>query len=69
MIKILATICALAAPHNCREVTVTTSDFASVTMTGCLMGVPQLAEWMRERPAYRLAGWRCELGKREHRGI
>jgi hypothetical protein len=50
------------------EQTVTTSDFAEVSMQSCLMGAPQLAEWMKEHPAERLAAWRCEIGKRDGRG-
>ena len=69
MIKIIAVLCSLSAPANCREETVTTSDFAEVSMQSCLMGAPQLAEWMRQHPAERLAAWRCEMGKRERRGI
>jgi hypothetical protein len=34
-------------------------------MQSCLMGAPQLAEWMKERPAERLAAWRCVIGKRD----
>jgi hypothetical protein len=69
VIKIIAVLCSLSAPANCREETVTTSDFAEVSMQSCLMGAPQLAEWMRQHPAERLATWRCEMGKRERRGV
>jgi hypothetical protein len=27
------------------------------------MGAPQLAEWMKQHPAERLAAWRCVIGK------
>jgi hypothetical protein len=46
MIKIIAVHCNLSSPANCHEQTVTTSDFADVSMQSCLMGAPQLAEWM-----------------------
>ena len=46
MIAIIAVICSLSAPVNCHEQTVTTSDFADVSMQSCLTGAPQLAEWM-----------------------
>jgi hypothetical protein len=32
------------------------------------MGAPQLAEWMKQHPAERLAAWRCVIGKPERRG-
>ncbi|KRR10166.1 hypothetical protein CQ12_39890 [Bradyrhizobium jicamae] len=64
MIKIIAVLCSLssptncrASPTNCREQVVTTSDFADVSMQSCLMGAPQLAEWMNQHPAERLAAW------------
>ena len=43
MIEIIAVICSLLSPANCYEQTVTTSDFADVSMQSCLMGAPQLA--------------------------
>ena len=68
MIKIIAVLCSLSSPANCREQTVTTSDFAGVSVQSCLMGAPQLAEWMNQHPAERLAGWRCEIGHPGGRG-
>ena len=55
MIKIIAVLCSLSSPANCHEQTVTTSDFAGVSMQSCLMGAPQLADWMKYHPAERLA--------------
>jgi hypothetical protein len=68
MIKIIAMLCSLASPADCHELTVTTSDFADISMQSCMMGAPQLADWMKQHPAERLARWRCEFGKREGRG-
>jgi hypothetical protein len=68
MIKIIAVLCSLSSPANCRELTVTTSDFADISMTSCLIGAPQLAEWMKQHPGERLAAWRCMFGKRDGRG-
>ena len=68
MIKIIAVLCSLSSPANCREQTVTTSDFADVSVQSCLMGAPQLAEWMRQHPVERLAAWRCVIGKPDGRG-
>ena len=58
MIAIIAVLCSLSAPANCHEQTVTTSDFADVSMQSCLMGAPQLADGMKYHPAERLAAWR-----------
>ena len=69
MIKIIAVLCSLSSPANCREQTVTTSDFAEVSMQSCLVGVLQLAEWMKQHPAERLAAWRCVIGKQDGRGV
>jgi hypothetical protein len=68
MITILAVLCSLSSPASCQEWTVTTSDFADVSMQSCLMGAPQLAEWMKQHPAERLAAWRCVSGSRNRNG-
>jgi hypothetical protein len=64
---IIAVLCSLSSPANCHEQIVTTSDVADVTMQSCLMGAPQLAEWMRQHPAERLAAWRCTIGEQSSR--
>jgi hypothetical protein len=68
VIKIVAVLCSLSSPADCREQMVTTSHFADVSMQSCLMGAPQLADWMKQHPAERLAAWRCVLGKQDGRG-
>jgi hypothetical protein len=68
VIKIIAVLCSLASPASCHEQTVTTSDFAQISMQSCLMGAPQLAEWMKQHPAERLAAWRCVFGRQISRG-
>ena len=65
MIKIVAVLCSLSSTANCHEQIVTTSGFADVSMQSCLMGAPQLAEWMKQHPAERLAKWRCLFGKHD----
>jgi len=69
VIKIIAVLCSLASPSNCHEQIVTTSDFAQISVQACLMGAPQLAEWMNQHPAERLAAWRCVIGDQGRRGI
>jgi hypothetical protein len=69
VIKIIAVLCSLSSPANCHEQIVTTSDLANVSMQSCLMGAPQLAEWMRQYPTKRLATWRCVIGSQDNRGI
>jgi hypothetical protein len=64
MIKIVATLCSLAAPQDCHEQTVVTADFGTISMTSCMMGAPQLADWMKDHPDERLARWRCFIGRR-----
>ena len=68
MIKVIAVLCSVTTPADCNEVTVTSSDFAEISMQSCLMGTPQLAEWMNQHPAERLAAWRCVIGKSSGRG-
>ncbi len=38
LIKIIAVLCSLSSPANCHEQTVTTSDFADISMQSCLDG-------------------------------
>jgi hypothetical protein len=68
VIKIIAVLCSLSSPDNCYEQMVTNSDFADVSVQSCLMGAPQLADWMKQHPAERLAAWRCVIGKQSSRG-
>jgi len=68
VIKIIAVLCSLSSPANCHEQLVTTSVFADTSMQSCLMGVPQLADWMQQHPAERLAAWRFAIGKPDGRG-
>jgi hypothetical protein len=65
VIKIVALL--RGPPAECHEQTLTTSDFADISLQSCMMGEPQLADRMKEHPAESLAGWRCEIGKREGR--
>jgi hypothetical protein len=58
MIAIIAVLCSLSSPANCHEQTVTTSDFADVSMQSCLMGAPQLADWMNQHPTCGFRGLR-----------
>lgn len=69
MIKIIAVLCSLASPTSCHEQLVTSSDFAQISVQSCLMGAPQLADWMNQHPAERLAAWRCVIGQQGGRGI
>jgi hypothetical protein len=55
VIKIIAVLCSLSSPTSCHEQIVTTSVFADVSMQSCLMGAPQLAEWMNQHPS---SAWR-----------
>jgi hypothetical protein len=63
VIKVIATICLLSG-GACHEETVTTTDMSGVTLQACLMGAPQLAEWMQTKPQYRLKNWKCQIGNK-----
>ena len=65
MIEIIAVLCSLSSPASCHEQILTTSDYADVSMQSCLIGAPQLATWMEQHPAERLAAWRCVIGKHD----
>jgi len=59
MIHIILTLCRLSAPYECEQHIVKT-----ISMQGCMMGLPANADFMKDYPQYRLAGWRCEMGER-----
>jgi hypothetical protein len=63
MITVIAVICSLAS-GQCHNETVTNTDLSNVSLQGCLMGAPQLADWMKQWPGYRLASWKCQIGNR-----
>ena len=67
MIKVIAMLCSLNSPGDCHEQVVTTSEFADVSLKSCMMGAPQIAEWMKQHPSDRLASWRCEIGTSQQR--
>jgi hypothetical protein len=68
VIKIIAALRSLS-PANCHEQIVATSDVVDVSVQSCLMGTPQLAQWMKLHPADRLAEWKCVIGKQNARSI
>jgi hypothetical protein len=68
VISIIAVLCSIASPQDCHEQTVVTADIGQISMTSCMMGAPQLADWMKDHPNERLAKWRCFIGEKA-RGI
>lgn len=62
-ITILATLCSLTT-GQCHEQPITSSDYQALTITACLVGAPAVAEFAKSFPQYRVAGWKCVLGKR-----
>jgi hypothetical protein len=65
MIKIIATLCSLAAPDQCRQVSITNSDWQDgLTMSSC-HDVPKIVAWvLQNHPADRLAAWSCTIGEK-----
>lgn len=60
---VIAVICSLAEPSVCQEHIVTGPQFQSVSMQECMLGQPQLAEWMKDHPGQYIASWRCSYGE------
>ena len=65
VITIIAIICSLASPENCKEVQVTSTSYEPLTMSDC-SNVPKIVQWFQQRgnPDERLAGWKCQLGSK-----
>lgn len=64
MIRILAVLCSLLHPDICMQREVTNSDLSEgLSMSACLVGMPALADYMRQFPGYRLQSWKCRIGQ------
>jgi hypothetical protein len=64
VIFVFATICLGLSCHD--ELVTSSEQDPNLTMQWCGMAAPPaLSDWLaNNRPGYRLAGWRCQLGKR-----
>jgi len=49
LIKIIVVLCSLSSPANCHEQIVTPADFTDFSVECCLIGAPQVAEWMKQQ--------------------
>lgn len=64
MITLIAVLCRLAAPTDCIEKLVATSDTdPTLSIVACQMGEPRLIEWAKSFPAYQFSRWKCVIGK------
>lgn len=60
MIKLIAVLCRLASPYDCHDETVS----VSASMHECTLAVRGLPEWAERFPAYRVGGWKCQMGSK-----
>lgn len=59
MIELVATVCLLAAPERCREMTLT-FDADNVTPFACMTnGQFALSEWSTGHPGWRISRFTC----------
>jgi hypothetical protein len=59
MIELLATVCLIAAPSSCKDVSLTFAG-DSLSPHQCVMfGQAELAKWNGAQPKYRVDKWRC----------
>lgn len=67
MVKLIAVLCSLANPANCHEETVVKAGFDALPMTTCMMGdqalAAYIADWLQDRPQYKLDKLKCEIGE------
>jgi hypothetical protein len=67
MITLIAILCSITTPSDCKPFQVTNSDIVNLTMSACMTNVPNLTDWIqRNHPDKRLAGWRCVIGKKAY---
>ena len=60
MIELLATVCLITTPAQCKDVHLSyTAD--SVTPHQCMMfGQAELAKWSEGHPKWRIEKWKCQ---------
>jgi hypothetical protein len=71
LITVLVNVCVLAT-GACHNEVITSSDTdPTLTIQGCLMGEKEVAQWLNERPQYRIGpeGWKCILGKQDRKDL
>lgn len=62
MVQLVMTFCLMANTASCIEQRPMLEDIRSAM--GCMTAAqPLAAEFVRGHPAFRLASWRCEIGK------
>lgn len=60
MIELLATVCLMASPAQCKEVRLTYTA-EGITPHQCMMfGQVELAKWSEGHPKWRIARWKCQ---------
>jgi hypothetical protein len=66
LVTVVATLCSLSHPDICMQLEINPPGFDEpIPMQSCMLGQPAMAKWISEnRPGYRLAGWKCAIGKR-----
>lgn len=59
MIELLVSVCLIAHPARCKDVTLSFDD--AVTPMQCLIGAqPQIAKWANTHPQWTVRRWRCQ---------
>lgn len=59
MLELIVSVCFIAEPAKCREVTLTMTE-GEVTPFQCMMyGQIEIAKWLEAHPKYQLSRWSC----------
>jgi hypothetical protein len=68
MVQLVLVYCLLSDSSSCVERRPMLEDV--VSPVSCMAAAqPSAAEFLQEHPAYRLASWKCEIGKRGEKAI
>lgn len=60
MIELLVSVCLVAEPDKCKDVSMV-FDADSVTPMQCMMGAaPEIAKWVDEHPKWVAKRWTCQ---------
>lgn len=60
MIELVMSVCLIAEPQRCKDVTLNFEADNETPMQCNLFGQPEMAKWINAHPKWRILKWRCQ---------
>lgn len=62
MLELILTVCLLAEPEKCKDVTLTMVSEHSVTPQQCFHnGQLEMVKWIEMNPKWKITRWKCKI--------